>query len=122
MNDTNELKEEMKEELEQKSSVTQNCFEWAEALVSSIVIVIAIFTFLFRVVAVSGPSMETTLLSEDRIVLTNLFYSPSPGDIVVISHGAMFQEPLVKRVIAIGRADIGHHRKWGSLCGWPKAG
>jgi signal peptidase I len=89
------------EESEQKNGAAQNCFEWAEALVSSIVIVIAIFTFLFRVVAVSGPSMETTLMSDDRIVLTNLFYTPQPGDIVVMSHGAQFQEPLVKRVIAV---------------------
>lgn len=89
------------EETKQKNGVAQSCFEWAEALVSSIVIVVAIFTFLFRVVAVSGPSMETTLMSEDRIVLTNLFYDPKPGDIVVMSHGAEFQEPLVKRVIAV---------------------
>lgn len=89
------------EEIGQKDRVALSCFEWAEALVSSIVIVIAIFTFLFRVVAVSGPSMETTLMSEDRIVLTNLFYTPKTGDIVVMSHGAVFQEPLVKRVIAV---------------------
>ena len=75
------------EEVEEKEGVTRSCFEWAEALVSSIVIVIAIFTFLFRVVAVDGTSMETTLLDEDRIVLTNLFYHPQPGDIVVMSHG-----------------------------------
>ena len=50
------------EQVEEKEGVTRSCFEWAEALVSSIVIVIAIFTFLFRVVAVDGTSMETTLL------------------------------------------------------------
>ncbi len=89
------------EEVEEKEGVTRSCFEWAEALVSSIVIVIAIFTFLFRVVAVDGTSMETTLLDEDRIVLTNLFYHPQPGDIVVMSHGEVFDAPLVKRVIAV---------------------
>ena len=89
------------EQVEEKEGVPRSCFEWAEALVSSIVIVIAIFTFLFRVVAVDGTSMETTLLDEDRIVLTNLFYSPQPGDIVVMSHGEVFDAPLVKRVIAV---------------------
>lgn len=84
-----------------RARVTKSCFEWVEALVTSLITVVIIFTFLFRIISVSGTSMYPTLHNEDRVVITNLFYDPQPGDIVVISHAGEMQEPLIKRVIAV---------------------
>ncbi len=82
------------------STATKSCFEWVEAIITSIVIVVLLFTFLFRVVNVVGRSMEDTIHSDDKVLLTNLFYEPENGDVVVISRAQHFEEPIIKRVIA----------------------
>ena len=76
-----------------------HCYEWLEALISSLIVVVLLFTLLFRIVNVSGPSMLPTLQSNDRVLLTSYFYQPKQGDVVVITHTAKLQEPLIKRVI-----------------------
>lgn len=83
------------------SSFSKSCFEWMQAIISAIIIVVLVLTFVFRMVEVSGDSMENTLLNEDKVVVTNLFYTPEPGDIVVISHGEYYNKPIIKRVIAV---------------------
>jgi signal peptidase I len=51
-------------------------------------------------VDVDGTSMNDTLETNDKVVVTNLFYQPNNNDIVVISHGAEYKKPIIKRVIA----------------------
>lgn len=77
-------------------------YEWLEAIAFALAIVVILFTFIFRIVSVSGPSMQPTLHSDDRIVLSSLFYTPQNGDIVVITQpNSHDNEPLIKRVIAV---------------------
>ena len=76
------------------------CFEWLESIVVTFVIAIFVLAFVFRVVNVSGVSMMDTLLDKDKLIITDMFYTPHTGDIVVISHGEKYNDPLVKRVIA----------------------
>ncbi len=77
-------------------------YEWLEAIAFALSIVVILFTFVFRVVSVSGPSMNPTLLSGDRVILNSLFFTPSNGDIVVITQpNSHDNEPLIKRVIAV---------------------
>lgn len=83
-----------------KKSASLSCFEWMEALITALIAVVFIFTFLFRVVSVSGQSMEPTLLSGDRVVVSSYFYNPKPGDIVVITRTVGIDQPIIKRVIA----------------------
>ncbi len=83
------------------SSLTTDCFEWVEALITSLITVVILFTFLFRIVNVSGPSMLPNLKSGDRVVLASYFYQPHRGDVVVITHTAKLSEPIIKRVIAL---------------------
>jgi len=83
-----------------KNSFTVNCFEWVEALLTSLIAVVILFTFLFRIVNVSGPSMLPNLKSGDRVVLASYFYKPHQGDVVVITRTAKLDEPIIKRVIA----------------------
>lgn len=64
---------------------------------------ILVFLLLFRVVVVSGTSMNSTLLDGDYLLLlSNTFYhNPQYGDIIVASKKSFDNgTPIVKRVIA----------------------
>ncbi len=72
-------------------------------LVFLIVGVLLVFSLLFRIIVVSGPSMKNTLVDGDWLLLLgNVFYQePKQGDIVVISKRAYDNgTPIIKRVIA----------------------
>lgn len=68
-----------------------------------LVVICLVFLLAFRVVVVSGTSMNMTLLDGDYLLLlSNLLYTdPQPGDIIVASKQS-FDEgaPIVKRIIA----------------------
>ena len=71
---------------------------------------ILVFLLLFRVVVVSGSSMNDTLLEGDYLLLLgNTFYqNPQYGDVIVVSkEGFRDGEPIVKRVIATEGQWIG---------------
>lgn len=70
----------------------------------SLIVVVLVFTFLFRIVGVDGRSMQTTLMDKDRLILSALPYTPERGDIVVINRYT--KEPLVKRIIAVENDTI----------------
>lgn len=76
-------------------------YDWVENLFIALLIVILIFTFLFRVVTVVGSSMTNTLKEGDYLVITNLNETPKTGDIIVVE-SEVLNEPLIKRVIATG--------------------
>ena len=44
--------------------------------------------------------MYDTLYTGDKVIVTNFMYTPKNNDIVVISHGAEYSKPIIKRVIA----------------------
>lgn len=85
---------------EEESSATQSCFEWLQAIVTAVVIVVLLLTFVFRLVDVDGESMTNTLHNSDKVFVTSLLYEPKDRDIVVISHGQEYNKPIIKRVIA----------------------
>lgn len=65
--------------------------------------VLLVFSLLFRVVVVSGPSMNDTLVDGDWLLLLgNVFYrEPQCGDIIVASKKTFDNgAPIIKRVIA----------------------
>lgn len=83
-----------------KSEVATGIYEWVHSLVFAVAIVVILLTFFLRLVDVSGPSMLDTLKGGDKVIITNFMYTPKDGDIVVISHGAAYSDPIIKRVIA----------------------
>jgi signal peptidase I len=91
-------------------------YDWAQALVYSIVFIVVLFTFLVRIIGVDGESMEPTLHNNDKIVITNLFYSPKQGDVIVLRKKSFLEEPIVKRVIATEgqtvNIDFISHKVW----------
>ena len=89
-------------------------YEWVRAVVVAIVFVGVLSLFFVRIVGVAGESMEPTLEDGQRLLVSNLFYRPSPGDIIIFSEKGYFEnieymrgsEPLIKRVIAVAGQDI----------------
>lgn len=79
---------------------TANIYDWIRCVLFAIAIVIVCLTFIFRLVDVDGSSMYATLSSNDKVIVSNLFYTPKNQDIVVISHGEKYANPIIKRVIA----------------------
>ncbi len=76
-------------------------FDTLQSLVTALLVCVLLFTFVFRTVVVIGSSMLNTLENGDRIVISDLFYSPRRGDIVVLRKESFNSEPIVKRVIAL---------------------
>lgn len=79
---------------------TAGVYDWIRCVVFAIAIVVICLTFVFRLVDVDGTSMNDTLQTNDKVIVTNLLYQPNNNDIVVISHGAQYKKPIIKRVIA----------------------
>ena len=94
--------------IDKKTQFKKDIFDWIEVLVHSILIVVLCFSFLFRIATIDGPSMMNTLHDGERVIISNLFYKPKVGDIVVISRNkenSVFtinssNTPIIKRIIA----------------------
>lgn len=97
-----------------KSTPVKEFLEWLEILSVAIICVILVFSFFFRVATISGNSMLNTLHNGDKVIITNLNYEPRQGDIVVVSRNvtnsaegdSQSQEPIIKRVIAVGGQTV----------------
>ncbi len=83
-----------------KKGILAVVYEYTEAFLLAMVLLVVLFTFCFRVVGVHGDSMKPNLLNGDRLILKTHFYEPSCGDIVVVNRYT--DKPLIKRVIAVG--------------------
>ena len=81
---------------------------WAQALITAVVGVVLLFTFGFRLIGVSGPSMQDTLYTGDRLLVLNaMFCDFKAGDVVVINdYNAELNDTLVKRIIAVGGQTV----------------
>lgn len=74
-------------------------YDWLGSVVVAIVILFLLFTFVFRPTSVDGFSMVPTLNDKDWL-LTVHEKEYSYGDIVVVTQPNIFNEPLIKRIIA----------------------
>ena len=88
------------------SEAAATVYDWLGSLFMALVVVLLVMTFGFRIIDVDGKSMEPTLIDTDKVVITDLFYTPHDGDIVIISHAEEYSKPLVKRVIATAGQDL----------------
>lgn len=88
------------------SSATNTLYEWIHSIVVAIVIVVLLLTFVFRLINIDGTSMENTLKDSDKVILTNFFYEPEVGDIVVIPAGKYYDKPIIKRIIALEGQEV----------------
>lgn len=96
-----------------------DAFEWVASLVYAVLAMLLLNLFVFRSITVDGGSMNNTLINQDRVISTNLFYTPQRGDIVVIQSDrlpnraltekydtTLYGEPIIKRVIGLAGDTI----------------
>ena len=84
-----------------KRSSAAGFLDYAEVFVFAFCAVILLFTFCFRPCSVRGPSMQDTLINGERLVVSDMFYTPERGDVIIFHEtGEYYNEALVKRVIA----------------------
>lgn len=81
-------------------------FDIFEAIVLAIIASLFIMTFLFKTGYVDGHSMDTTMADGDRYFVSDLFYTPARGDIIVFEPdlraiGDTSDVLYVKRIIAV---------------------
>ena len=76
-------------------------FDFLELFVFSFVAVLVFTTFFFRHSVVEGNSMIDTLHEGEHLIISDLFYTPERGDIIVCEdYSTSLRKPIVKRVIA----------------------
>ena len=100
--------EQKAEEEKQPERLENSIYDWARSLTAAVVGVVLLFTFLARLIGVSGPSMQDTLYTGDRILVLNaMFCDFQPGDVVVVNdYNAQLEDTLVKRIIAVGGQTV----------------
>lgn len=85
----------------------RNTYDWIQCLTSALIVCVVIFLFFIRVIDVRGTSMNPTLNNQDKMLVSDLFYKPKAGDIVVFKKDQYDPDKaLVKRVIATEGQEI----------------
>ena len=91
------------------ANVQRNVLGYLHDLVYLLAGLLFVLLLLFRIVVVSGPSMNDTLVHGDYVILLNnvLFGEPKQGDIIVASKDSFKDgEPIIKRVIATEGQEV----------------
>lgn len=106
---------------EKKGSTFSDFMEICESVITSVFVVLLLFTFVARPVTVDGKSMVPTLNDKDKLIMSTFLYTPKAGDIVIIENehsyvyeagttniveGGSLDKRLIKRVIAVGGQTI----------------
>lgn len=76
----------------------RSALEWAETIVTAVVMVAVVFTFFVRVITVDGSSMLPNYHNGDRVLVSSLGSPAEQGDVVIVVNA--LDEPIIKRVIA----------------------
>ena len=74
----------IQEDSKKNFDLKKEVFEWIYTIVVALVIAFLIKGFLFDIVKVDGPSMENTLIHNDRLIITKIGYEPDSQDIVIL--------------------------------------
>lgn len=109
-----------------KEKAAREVFDWVQTFCQALFAVIIIFTFVFRFVTVDGTSMNNTFAHNDRLIISDVGYTPRRGDIVVVhdyetdiispvtlQRQQAFRGPIIKRVIATeGEKVVVDYENW----------
>ena len=117
---------------EKKGSTFSDFMEICESVITSVFVVLLLFTFVARPVTVDGRSMVPTLNDKDKLIMSTFLYTPKAGDIVIIENehsyvyeagttniveGGSLDKRLIKRVIAVGGQTIDINFESGEVSG-----
>ncbi len=96
------------EEIEQiEINNRSNVYDWIQCLMSALIVCVVLFIFVVRVIDVKGTSMYPTLNNQDKMLVSDIFYKPKAGDVVVFKKDQYDpSKALVKRVIATEGQEI----------------
>ena len=99
---TSRKKEKKKEKPSPEVKARREAYDWIQSLISALLICVLVFVFVARIMDVNGTSMFPTLNNGDKVLVSDLFYEPKRGDIVVFKKDSYDDnKALVKRVIAV---------------------
>ena len=96
-------------QVDDKASEQNTVVMYLHDLVYLLVGIMLVLLLVIRVVVVDGPSMNSTLVDGDYLLLiSNVFYrNPQQGDVIVASKQAFKDgEPIIKRVIATEGQEV----------------
>ncbi|MBQ8514898.1 MAG: signal peptidase I [Ruminococcus sp.] len=116
---------------QKKGSFIGDLLDVMEAVFISVFAVVLFFAYVARPVTVEGRSMESTLHDQDRLFMSDFFYSPERGDIIVCDNSASWtydaegnlvegdgiaeDKRLIKRIIAMGGDEVDIHFTTGEV-------
>lgn len=98
------------------ANFTKDLLGQLDLFVIIFVLLVILTSCIFRICTVDGDSMKDTLKHNDPLLVSDLFYTPQRGDIVVFHQTGQkltdYNEPIVKRVIAVAgdTVKIVHNR------------
>ena len=84
-------------------------WEYLQSVLLAVVLALFIITFVVQSFIVTGPSMEPTLRSGERLLINKFVYrftDPARGNIVVFHPLARPREDYIKRVIAVAGETV----------------
>ncbi|MGI6129820.1 MAG: signal peptidase I [bacterium] len=84
-------------------------WEYIQSVVLAVVLALFIITFVVQSFIVTGPSMEPTLRSGERLLINKFIYrfsEPRRGDVVVFHPQARPREDYIKRVIGVAGETV----------------
>ena len=91
-----------KEQVPPEVQARREAYDWIQSLISALLICVLVFVFVLRIMDVHGTSMVPTLRNGDKVLVSDLFYEPERGDIVVFKKDSYDDsKALVKRVVAV---------------------
>ncbi len=107
MSDNIQFDDELEESRKKVSETKTEIFDWLQNITLILAAIVLIFMFVVRVVGVDGESMLPTLNDKDWLVISNMFYEPEQGDIVVLAKKSFLDgKMIVKRIIATEGQEI----------------
>lgn len=104
------------EEAESGTDTTRNMIEWAVVLVGAVLLALVLRALVLQAFWIPSPSMESTLLVRDRVLVNKVSYRVGDigrGDIIVfrrtdeeIAQNPELPRDVIKRVIALEGEEI----------------
>ena len=98
--ESEQIEPDVRKKRRDRNATKMEIYDWIQCIVSALVCGILVFVFCARILGIDGYSMYKTLTNNDRVIVSNLFYKPEHGDVVIIKTDYFGNTPIVKRIIA----------------------